>query len=90
MSELEDTVVEITKANQKKNEMRVVQRDHWDKEHTNIHVIGAPEGEERKKGPEKLLEEIMAENFPIWGRKQTYRLRNPTEFQIRPTQRETQ
>ena len=46
MSELEDTVVEITKANQKKNEMRVVQRDHWDKEHTNIHVIGVPEGGE--------------------------------------------
>ena len=49
MSELEDTVVEITKANQKKNEMRVVQRDHWDKEHTNIHVIGVPEGGERKR-----------------------------------------
>ena len=66
-------------------------RDLWNNiKMTNIHVIGAPEGEERKKGPEKLLEEIMAENFPIWGRKQTYRLRNPTEFQIRPTQRETQ
>ena len=24
--------------------------------HTNIHIIGFPEGEERKKGPEKILE----------------------------------
>lgn len=31
-------------------------RDSWNNiKITNIHVIGAPEGEERKKGPEKLL-----------------------------------
>ena len=31
---------------------------------TNIHVIGVPQKEEREKGRENLLEEIMAENFP--------------------------
>ena len=30
----------------------------------NICVIGVPEGEERKKGPEKIFEEVIAENFP--------------------------
>ena len=33
-------------------------------EHTNIHIIGVPEGEEREKRPENLFEELMAENFP--------------------------
>ena len=31
---------------------------------TNIHIIGVPEGEENEKGPEKLFEEIIVENFP--------------------------
>ena len=40
-------------------------RDFWDNvKHTNIHIIGVPEGEEREKGPEKMFEEIIAENFP--------------------------
>ena len=36
--------------------------------HTNIHIIGVPEGEEREKGPEKIFEEIIAENFPNMGK----------------------
>ena len=40
-------------------------RDLWDNiEHNNIHVIGVPEWEEREKGPEKIFEEIIVENFP--------------------------
>ena len=40
-------------------------RDLWDDtEHTNIHIIGVAEGEEREKGPEKIFEEIITENFP--------------------------
>ena len=32
-------------------------RDLWDNiKHTNIHIIGVPEGEEREKGPEKIFE----------------------------------
>ena len=34
-------------------------RDLWDTiKHTNIHIIGVPEGEEREKGPKKIYEEI--------------------------------
>ena len=36
--------------------------------HTNIHIIGVTEGEEREKGPEKILEEIIVENFPNMGK----------------------
>ena len=40
-------------------------RDHWDNiKHTNIQIIGVPEEEEKKKGYEKNLEEIVVENFP--------------------------
>ena len=31
-------------------------------------MIGVPEGEEREKGPEKIFEEIIAENFPNMGK----------------------
>ena len=40
-------------------------RDLWDNiKHTNIRIIGVPEGEEEKKGTEKIFEEIRVENFP--------------------------
>ena len=45
-------------------------RDIWDNiKHTNSHIIGASVGEEREKGPEKIFEEIIAENFPARERK---------------------
>ena len=46
-------------------------RDLWNNlKHTNIHIIGVPEGEERNKRPEKIFEELIAENFPkAWERK---------------------
>ena len=31
---------------------------------SNIRIIGVPEEEEKKKGYEKIFEEIIAENFP--------------------------
>ena len=35
--------------------------------HTNIQIIGVPEEEEKKKGTEKICEEIIVENFPnMW------------------------
>ena len=44
-------------------------RDLWDNiKHTNIHIIGIPEEEKREKGPEKILDEIIAENFPNMGK----------------------
>ena len=39
-------------------------RNLWDIKRTNIHIIGVPEGGEKEKGAEKILEEIIAENFP--------------------------
>ena len=49
ISELENRMVEITASEQniEKNEDSL--RDLWDNiKHTNIHIIGVPEGEERK------------------------------------------
>ena len=40
-------------------------RDFWDNtKHTNIWIIGVPEEEEKKKGYEKIFEEIIVENVP--------------------------
>ena len=40
-------------------------RDLWDNNKcTNIQIIGVPEEEEKKKGYEKIFEEITSENFP--------------------------
>ena len=68
INDLEDRMVEITATEQniekrmKRNEDSL--RDLWDNiKCTNIHIIGVPEGEEREKGPEKIFEEIIAENF---------------------------
>ena len=35
---------------------------------TNIRIIGLPEEEEKKKGTEKIFEEIIVENFPNMGK----------------------
>ena len=41
----------------------------WDNiKRNNIRIIGVPEGEEREKGPEKIFEEIIVENFPNMGK----------------------
>ena len=43
-------------------------RDLWDNvKHPNIQITGVPEEEDKKKGHEKILEEIIAENFPKIG-----------------------
>ena len=41
-------------------------RDLWDNiKYTNIRIIGVPEEEEeKKKGYEKIFEEVIVENFP--------------------------
>ena len=44
-------------------------RDLWDNiKCTNIRIMGVPEEEEKKKGSEKILEEIIVENFPNMGK----------------------
>jgi len=69
ISELEDKMVEITSEEQNKvKRMKRTEdslRDLWDNiKHTNIRIIGITEEEEKKKGYEKIFEEIIVENFP--------------------------
>ena len=46
----------------KRNENNL--KDLWDNvKHSNIQIIGFPEEEDRKKDHEKILEEIIVENF---------------------------
>ena len=62
--------MEITTAEQNKQK-RIEEnlRDLWDNiKHTNIRIIGVPEGEEKKKGTKKIFEEIIVENFPNMGK----------------------
>ena len=71
ISEVEDKM-EINEAERKK-EKRIKRnednlRDLWDNvKRPNIRIIGVPE-EDKKRGHEKLLKEIIAENFPKMGK----------------------
>ena len=70
ISEVEDRMVEINETQRKKelkkNEDNI--RDLWDNDKPpNIRIIGVPE-EDKKKGHEKILEEIIVENFPKMGK----------------------
>ena len=63
---MEITAIEYRKKNE--NKWRAL-RDLWDNiKWVNICIIGVPAGEEREKGYEKMLEEIIAENFPNMGK----------------------
>ena len=69
ISELEDKMVEITSEEHNKvKRMKRTEdslRDLWDNiKCTIIWIIGVPEEEEKKKGYEKIFEEIIVENFP--------------------------
>ena len=67
--ELEDKMVEITSEEQNKVKgMKRTEdslRDLWDNiKRTNSRIIGVPDEEEKKKGQEKIFQEIIVENFP--------------------------
>ena len=73
ISDLEDKIVEITTTEQNKEKrMKRIEdslRDLWENiKRTNIRIIGVPEEEEKKKGTEKIFEEIIVENFPNMGK----------------------
>ena len=62
-------MVEINEAERKKEKRIKRNEDNlrhlWDNiKHPNIQIIGVPEEEDKKKGHEKILEEITVENFP--------------------------
>ena len=65
--------MEINEAERKK-EKRIKRnednlRDLWDNvKRLNIRIIGVPEEEDKKRDHEKILEEIIAENFPKMGK----------------------
>ena len=65
--------MEITTAEQnkekrmKRNEDSL--RDLWDSiKPTNTCIIGVPEEEEKEKGPEKIFEDTIVENYPNTGK----------------------
>ena len=73
ISDLEDKIVEIITAEQNKEKrMKRIEdslRDLWDNiKRINIRIIGVQEEEEKKKGTEKIFEEIVVENFPNMGK----------------------
>ena len=64
ISKVEGGVIEINEAERKK-EKRIKRnednfRDLWD----NIRIVGVLEEEDKKKGHEKIFQEIIVENFP--------------------------
>ena len=68
-----DRLVEITGAEQEREKrLKTIEeslKELWDNaKRTNIRIIGVPEGEERVKGTEEILQEIIAENFPNMGK----------------------
>ena len=72
-SDLEEKIVEITMAEQNKGKiMKRTEdslRDLWDNiKRNNILNIGVPEEEEKKKGTEKIFEEITVGNFANMGK----------------------
>jgi len=73
ISEIEDRMVEINES-ERKQEKRIKRnednlRDLQDNmKCSNIRIIGVPEEEDKKKDHEKILEEIIVENFPKMGK----------------------
>ena len=73
ISEVEDRMVEINETERKK-EKRIKRnednfRDFWDNvQCPSIRIIGVPAEEDKKKDHEKILEEIIVENFHKMGK----------------------
>ena len=73
ISELEDRMVEINELERKKEKRIKRNEDNLrdlqeNVKHPNIRIIGVPEQEDEKKDHEKILEEIIVENFPKMGK----------------------
>ena len=87
--------MEITTAEQNKEKrMKRIEdnlRDIWDNiKHTNIRIIGVPEEEEKKKkGTEKIFEEIIVENFPNMGKEIVSQVQEAQRVPCRKIQGET-
>ena len=84
ISEIEDRMVEINES-ERKQEKRIKRNEdnlrdlQDDMKRSNIRIIGVPEEEDKKKDHEKILEEIIVENFPKMGKERI--------IQVQETQR---
>ncbi|KAF0886881.1 LORF1 protein, partial [Crocuta crocuta] len=84
IGELNDTIIEKEEAEKKRDkliqehEKRVQELSYIIKQNS-ICIIGIPEEEERGKGAEGVLEQIIAENFPNLGKE--------TDIEIQEAQR---
>ena len=84
ISEVEDRMLETNEAEGEK-EKRIKRnennlRDLQDNvKYPNVQIIGVPEEEDKKKGQEKILEEIIIEYFP--------KMRKEIATQVQETQR---
>ena len=79
------THVEITDVEQNKEKrMKRIEdslKELWDNfKHTNVCIIGMPEGEKRDKGPEKIFEDIIAEKFPNMGKESLTQIQETNEY----------
>ena len=64
-------------------------RDLWDNvKCPNIRIMGVPEEEDKKKGLEKILEEIIVENFPKMGMEITTQVQEIQKVPNRINQRQ--
>ena len=73
ISEVEDRMVEINESERKKEKWIKKNEDNLNNlwanvKCPNIQIIGVPEEEDKKKDHEKILEEIIVENFPKMGK----------------------
>ena len=87
-SDLEDKIVEITTTEQNKEKrMKRIEdslRDLWDNiKCNNIRIIGVPEEEEKKKGNEKIFQDIIVENFPTMGKEIVNQVKEPQRVPYR-------
>ena len=73
ISEVEDGIVEINESQRKKEKWIKRNENNFRDLHDhvklpNIRIIGVPEEEDKKKDHEKILEEIIVENFLKMGK----------------------
>ena len=73
IGELEDIVIAKEEAEKKREKLIQEQerriRDLSDSiKRNNIRLLGIPEEEDREKGPEGILDQIITENFPNLGK----------------------
>ena len=87
-------MVEINESERKKEKQIKINednlRDFWDNVNSpNIRIIGVPEEEDKKKGHEKILQEIIVENFLKMGKEIVIQVQETQRVPNRMNQGET-